>query len=204
VLDLKDDAPAGSCDLAVDAGKTLTVDLRDPEAKPLAGVAVSGVGPLPSPYAIRAVPFKAATGRIFALDPDKPRTVVFLHADRKLAALATLRGDEKEPVVVQLAATAVLTGRVLNEGGQPLAGADVYTHYSTPLSQPLINLLDRNRLPQTDREGRFRLEGIVPGVPLKLGFRKGQRVVFPNNGLEVKPLESGQTFDVGDFRVKPR
>jgi RNA polymerase sigma factor (sigma-70 family) len=204
VLDLKDDAPAGSCDLAVDPGKTLTVDLRDPEGKPLAGVAVSGVGPLPSPYAIRPVPFKAATGRIFALDPDKPRTVVFLHADRKLAALATLRGDEKEPVVVQLAATAVLTGRVLNDDGQPLAGADVYTHYSTPLSQPLINLLDRNRLPQTDREGRFRLEDIVPGVPLKVGFRKGQRVVNPKEGPAVKPLEAGQTFDVGDIHVKPR
>ena len=84
VLDVKDDGAAVTCDLALDPGKTLTVNLQDPEGKPLAGAVAAGV----SAMTLRTVPFKTASGQIYALDPDKPRTVVFLDAERKLAAVA--------------------------------------------------------------------------------------------------------------------
>jgi RNA polymerase sigma factor (sigma-70 family) len=203
VLDLKDDGTAVSCDLAVDPGKTLTVNLLDPEGKLLAGAVAAGVSPQ-FWLTRKMVPFKTGSGRIYALDPDKPRPVVFLHAERKLAALVTLRGDEEQPMTVKLASAAVITGRALDEDGQPLAGAEIFTLYSTPVGQSLTNSRDRNLLPQTDKEGRFRLEGTVPGLPLELALRKGRQMLVPEKRLQIKPLESGQTLDLGDLRTKPR
>lgn len=48
------------------------------------------------------------------------------------------------------------------------------------------------------------MEAIVPGVSVDLGFLKGPQRLAPESRLEVKPLQSGQTHDIGDIRVKPR
>jgi RNA polymerase sigma factor (sigma-70 family) len=200
VLDVRDDGTAVTCDLALDPGRTLTVNLQDPEGKPLAGAVVAGI----SPQALRTVPFKTAAVRIYALDPDKPRPVVFLHAERKLAAVVTLRGDEKDPVTVRLAPTAVVTARVLDEDGGPVAGVEVYTLYSSPAGKQLTKSQDRNPLPRTDKEGRFRLEGVVPGLSMGLGFRKGRHGLMPEKQTEVTAPESGKTLDLGDVRTTSR
>jgi len=200
VVDVKDDGTEATCDLALDPGKTLTVNLRDPEGKPLAGAMVAGV----SAQTLRTVPLRTDTGRIFALDPKNPRPVAFLHAGRKLAAVVTLRGDEKEPVIVRLAPAAVLAGRVLDADGQPVAGAEVYQLYSTPLGRQFTKSQSRWAMPRTDREGRFRLEAVVPGLPLDLGFIKGRQMLVPQTKLDVKPLQSGQSLDLGDIRTKAR
>jgi RNA polymerase sigma factor (sigma-70 family) len=200
VLDLKEGSAAVTCDLALDPGKTLTIQLRDPQDKPLAGaMAMMGV----SAEVKRALPLKSPTCKIYALDPQNPRLAVFLHAERKLAAAVTLRGDEKDPVAIRLAPTGVLTGRVQDEDGQPLAGAEILVFYAKTSSSYVPGFSLRDLLPRTDKEGRFRVEGVVPGLTVNLGFLKGkQRLPLPP--LNIKPLQSGQTRDVGDIRIKPR
>jgi RNA polymerase sigma factor (sigma-70 family) len=201
VLDLKEGGRPVTCDLALDPGKTLTVNLEDPEGKPLAGAVAAGV----SAMTLRTVPLKGASGRIYTLDPDDPRPVVFLHAGRKLAAVVTLRGDEKEPVTFRLAPTGVITGRALDVDGRPVAGAEVYTLYTTLLGQQLTRSQSRWAwLPRTDKEGRFRLEGIVPGLKMQFVFRKGRQALAPEKPLHVKALASGKKLDLGDIRTKPR
>jgi protocatechuate 3,4-dioxygenase beta subunit len=199
VLDVSDDGKAVSCDLAFDPGKTQTVNLVDPDGKTLSGAVVAGVGA----DTLRAVPFKTSTGRIYALDPDNPRTVVFLHVERKLAAVVPMRGDEKEPLTVRLTPAGVITGRVLDGDGQPLAGAEVYTLYQT-VGREFTKSQSRWSMPRTDKDGRFRVEAIVPGIKVDFGFIKGRQMLVPEKPLEIKPLQSGQTLDVGDVRVKPR
>jgi RNA polymerase sigma factor (sigma-70 family) len=201
VLDVKEgDAPL-SCDLALDPGKTLTMHLEDAEGNPLAGAVVAGI----SSWTKRAVPLKTADCRLYALDPEKPRPVAFLHGERKLAALVALRGDEKEPVTVRLTPTGILTGRVLDADGQPVAGADVYTFYATAVGGPLLESQMRMALPRTDKEGRFRLDTIVPGLEvMNLRFLKGRQQLVLQTRLEIKLLQSGQALDLGDLRTKPR
>jgi hypothetical protein len=199
VVDVKDGGAPVSCDLALDPGRTRTVNLEDSEGKPLSGAIAAGV----SAQTLRVVPFKTATGRIYALDPDHPRPVVFLHVERKLAVVVTLRGDEKEPVPVRLTPTATLMGRVLDADGQPVAEADVYTLY-TSTGRELTKSQSRWNLPRTDKEGRFRLEGIVPGLSLELGFVKGRQMLVPQTRREIKSPEVGKTLDLGDVRIKPR
>ena len=197
VLDIKEGG-AVSCDLALNPVNTLTVHVQNAEGKPLAGAVVMGI----SAQLKHAVPLQSARCTIYALDPKNPRPVAFLHAERKLAAVVTLRGDEKEPVMIRLAAAGTLTGRVLDGDGHAVAGAEILVYYARPEGTNVAGFSLRDLLPRTDKEGRFHLQGIVPGLKVNLGFLKArQRLPLPP--LNIKPLQSGQTLDLGDVRVKP-
>jgi RNA polymerase sigma factor (sigma-70 family) len=199
VLDAKEGS-AIFCDLALNPVNTLTVQLQDAEGKPLSGAAAIGV----SDQTKNMVPLQSATCKIYALDPTKPRQVAFLHAERKLAALVKLRGDEKESMTVRLALGGVLTGRALDEEGHPVAGAEVLVFYAMSESHYKMGFLLGDLLPRTDKEGRFRLEGIVPGLKVNLFFLKGKQNFSPPRPLNIKPLQSGNSVDVGDIRTKRR
>jgi RNA polymerase sigma factor (sigma-70 family) len=207
VLDVKENAAEVKCDLALDPGKTLTLNLRDSDGKPLTGAVAIGT----SAEARYAGPLKSNKCQIYALDPANPRLVVFFHEKQKLAALLTLRGDEKEPTTVRLAPAGVLTGRVLDEDGQPLAGAEIYSFYATPpgksigLSSRIAGFTLRDLPLRTDLEGRFRLDTVVPGLKLiDVRLLKGKQIFVPKTRLEIGPLRSGETLDLGDIRTKPR
>src|SRR5205085_9987911 len=108
---------------------------------------------------------KTARCPVVALDPEQLRRLVLLHPERKLAAIVTVRGDEKEPIVVRLGPTGVITGRLLDIDGQPIAGAYVVVRYEDRVASGLVGeSFFRGAMPQTDPEGRFRLDSIVPGI----------------------------------------
>ena len=132
--------------------------------------------------------------------PARPRTIALVHKERKLAGHAALRGDEKEPVTVKLEPWAAVSGRALDEEGNPLADADVLVHYHTNM----INWLSdssREKV-KTDREGRFRVEGLFPGVPFGINFAKKGKFRDPGDAYRNVPVKSGQTNDLGDVRTK--
>ena len=54
----------------------------------------------------------------------------------------------------------------------------------------------------TDQEGRFRVEGIIPGMKLGLGLRKGNAFLVPDDKYQTMTLEAG-TRDLGDVTAKP-
>jgi hypothetical protein len=131
--------------------------------------------------------------------------MAFLHISRKLALLQSVGGNEKEPVTVRLQPTAIVSGRLLDADGHPVAGAEVWTLYAGPVGEQLWRSLSQRIIqPQTDEEGRFRLEGIVPGLTWRFAFLKGREPLEAATNLDIKPLESGQSLDLGNIRVKPR
>jgi hypothetical protein len=93
---------------------------------------------------------------------------------------------------------------VLDADGQPVAGAEIYERYATSAGRQLTKSQVRWFRPRTDKEGRFRLDGIVPGLAMELGFVKGRQMLVPQERREVTPPESGKTLDLGEIRVKPR
>jgi RNA polymerase sigma factor (sigma-70 family) len=199
VLDLKEGSDTASCDLVVDPGKTLRVNVEDPDGKPLAGAVASGVTVMP----LGAITLKDADCVVYALDPEKPRQLILLHQERELAAVVTLRGDEKGPLSIRLQPTSVLTGRLLDHDGQPIRGAGVAALYAGQMGSDLARELRRRfELPRTDDNGRFRLTGIVPGLKFGLGFAKGRQRLKPETRLEIKPLLARQALDLGDIQMK--
>jgi RNA polymerase sigma factor (sigma-70 family) len=198
--DVKEDAGAVTCDLTVDQGKTLTVNLQDPDGKPLSGVMATGLSAFPADL----VTLQAATCRVLALDPNKPRKVAFLHAERNLTAVVTVRGDEKEPPTVKLAPAGVLTGRLLDGDGQPIVGADVFVLHMDNTDRDLIGRLTRSApVPRSDKEGRFRMDGVFPDMKFAIIARKGQEGLGEEMKTGHDPIKAGETKDLGDLRMKP-
>jgi hypothetical protein len=197
VVDVKPDGTAG-CNLTVDPGLTLTLYLEDPEGKPLAGVTVAGS----TASSLGALKLETAACTVYALDPDRSRQLILLQRERKLAAVVTLRGD-KGPRTVRLQPTGIVTGRLLDGDGQPLAGVFVAALYRGEVGRSLIKELYRqSEPPQTDVNGRFRVEGIVPGLKFDVGVAKGRRRLLLEGRPEVKPLEAGKTLDLGDLKAR--
>ncbi|MGH7173873.1 MAG: sigma-70 family RNA polymerase sigma factor, partial [Gemmataceae bacterium] len=158
MLDLALDAGTATCDLYLERGTTRTLQIEDADGQPLRGVTVAGV----TAWGRRTFTIRDATCTIFALDPKKPRRLVFLHAQRKLAGMLMLRGDEKEPVIVRLGRTGAVKGRVLDRDGQPLAGADINVVVSDPTGFELYREAKQRPTVRTGKDGRFRVEGMVP------------------------------------------
>lgn len=187
--------------LAADPGKEVTVRLLDPQGQTLAGVIAAGVVPAP----LNALSLKGADCSVYALDPERPRQVLFLHCERRLGGVRTLRGDEQGPVVVTLAPTGVVTGRLLDADGRPVADTRIGARYAGRAGNALLRETARRYdLPRAGADGRFRLECILPGLEFDLAFVKGRQALFPEGRLKVKPLTTGQTLDLGDIRTKPR
>ncbi len=203
-LDLAPDAGPVTCDLFVDRGQTRTVKIEDAEGKPLTGTLVAGVtASWPTTFVI-----PKADCTVFALDPTKPRELAFFHAERKLAGLLTVRGDEKERPVARLVPAGSVTGRMLDPDGQPIAGADVGLWSPDRSTRTLYGERTRNRpLARTDKDGRFRIEGVMPGTKFRVTVeRKGRFFLIEPRAGEPRDrqVQSGETIDLGDLRAKPQ
>ena len=132
-----------------------------------------------------------------------------------------MRGDEEGPVKVQLEPLGTLTGRLV-EGGRPLGGKYVRVFFATRGREydnlPLEGLNRAgvfglapgawygftSRLAKTDKDGRFRIDGLIGGARYWLAVAEGRELSAPLRFLTRggKPAEvsagPGKTKDLGD------
>jgi hypothetical protein len=136
-------------------------------------------------------------------DPKRPRTVLVVHeATQQLGTLA-LKGDEAGPLQVRLRPWGKVTGRLVNEDGEPCAGSFVSpTAGDRTISYPPAMQI------KTDKDGHFRVEGMVPGVKYSLGYAH----VSPEGRIEAKDLgviaeglvlKEGEARDLGNVTGRP-
>src|SRR5262249_14895919 len=120
VIDIKEGGET-AVELFVDRGLTARLTVQDADGQPLAGAWVAGLADhWPITYKL---PEPSAT--IYALRPEKPRTLAVYHPEKKQGGTVSIRGDEKGPVIVKLGSVGSLTGRLLDADGNPLARAEV-------------------------------------------------------------------------------
>jgi RNA polymerase sigma factor (sigma-70 family) len=201
VLDLAAEAGAVTRDLFVDRGETRTVKVQDADGRPLKGAFVAG---MTASWPI-TFPLDGASCTVYALDPKEPRLLVFYHPEKKLAGTLTVRGDEKEEPAVRLAPAGSVSGRLLDADGQPQDDVEVAPVGLDKTVRELYRQLDQRRGPvRTDRNGRFRLEGVVPGVKFQLSLRQGRTFLVGEPRIGTKEIKPGQSLDLGDVRTKPQ
>ncbi len=199
-IDLAADAKGAKCDLFVERGQTMTVKIADADGKPLRGTTVSG---LTASWPI-TFPIQDATCTVFALDPKKPRRLLFVHTERKLAGSLTVRGDEKEPPVARLGRAGSVIGRVLDGDGQPITGADINLESSDKAAGELYRQLrQRQQVVRTGKDGRFRIEGIVPDINFTLNIYRGRTFLIGEPRIDVWQVKADETLDLGAIRVRP-
>ncbi|MEN6557323.1 MAG: M56 family metallopeptidase, partial [Thermoguttaceae bacterium] len=188
-------------DFQLDPGQTLTGTVFDPDGKPLAGAYYSG--------RIQYSHWNSMTSSTFTINcyrPDHPRQSIFLHLDRKLAGSLVVEGPQSEPIAVRLQPWGVLTGRVVDAQGKPLSGIELQNdNLPTYLYQPKpgggVQELDRHYV--TDRDGRFRIEGLVPNVKYTLSGVNDSRTKYYGKLVSDATVDAGQTKDVGEIKINP-
>ncbi len=207
-MDLAPDAGVVEQDLYLERGATAKVRIQDAEGKPLSGTIVSGIDAIPALHVQEAYVAPQAESTIVALDPPQPRQVFFYHSQHRLAGTLTVRGDEKEPLTVRLAPTGTVTGCIKDAEGQPLQGAELSIgSFGLPMSPNLSYLYSHlnatGRPVRTDKEGRFRLEGVVASAKFTIGIRHLGAFLDGGPAMRGLQVKAGETLELGDVRIKP-
>lgn len=199
VIDVKE-AGETVVELVVDRGVTAQLKVQDTEGNPLAGAWVAGLtDSWPITYKL-----PEATATVFALNSEKPRILTIYHAGKNVGGTVTIRGDEKEPLVAKLDPAGRLTGRLLDLDGAPLVGAQVSIGPQSRISRDLYRIanVDGNSV-FTDKDGRFTLTGIVPGIAFSLQTQREQVYFRGNPRIGWRQLKPGETLDLGDWKMEP-
>jgi RNA polymerase sigma factor (sigma-70 family) len=171
-----------TCDVVVDPGRTLKGTILGPDGRPLAGAQVSGLRPM-------RCYLKGAEFTLRGVSPDKSELLQVIHEEKKLAGWLEVRGDEKDPVRIRLQPWGSVTGRLVKPDGEPMTKAT-------------ISALLRSG--QSDKDGKFRIDGLVPGMKCGLGVTKESYYVeISGNNHENLSVRPGETRDLGDIQVKP-
>jgi RNA polymerase sigma factor (sigma-70 family) len=192
-------------DIELDPGRTVTGSLLGPDGKPVAGATACGLTYHPhhmrGNFAISRENqvLQGDTFTAVALEPEVPRTLTFVHKARKLIGQTVLKG-EKAPLVVRLQPWGELTGRLVDAAGKPLGNVGIWLRYP-PLPAPGLNPLEK--IIRTDGQGRFRVEGLLPGLEHEITLRGEKRDDKLSAGAALQKLvvASGEVKDLGDIRV---
>lgn len=195
-IDPKPGAGSVEVDIHLDAGVSLKGTILDPEGKPLSGAMLARVKAPPfedwEPMPLAGAEFTAIN-----LDPAKPRMLLFMHKEKKLAGSVLVRGDEKNAIQVKLEPWGILIGRVLDAEGKPWANGKLRFHRYLPRANPGSADGEQATLPdveyKTNADGTFRLEGLAPNAEYSLYMYEGERTMIgPLAGERIK-LKAGET-----------
>lgn len=179
----------------------MPVSIQDSDGRPLADTWVTGIGPLDFYQ-----PVRVNTDSCFAfhLEPGKPRLMVFYELTKKLVGTLRLKGDEKEPVTVRLGQCGTIKGRLLDEDGKPLAKVVVDLYFLDRPASEIHKEIHRANLVETDADGRFQIENVIPGPKFSLWFKQGVRFFEPLVQLDDSSVQAGAALNVGEIKLKPK
>jgi hypothetical protein len=201
VLDIKPGTAELTQDLILEPASALTVEIRDPEGRPLTGAWVTGLSAADWNHASTC---KTGSCMVYGVEPGKVRLLVLYEPKRKLAAALTLRGDEKTPLTVTLRPAGTLKGRLLDEEGNPLASVVVTLRYKERVAREVYDAVQEARETVTDASGRFTMTGVLTGLSFEVAYQQGRR----KYRLVSKPadptvqVKSGEVLGLGDVKLE--
>jgi len=201
-------------DIALEAAAAVKASVVGVDGKPCGAYFVAGLTASPRNNSSWLMPHESPTFTVRGLDARQQRTVVVYSAEKKLGKAQVVRGDEAGAIAVRLQPLSSLTGRVLDADGRPWAGVHV---------EAMLDGKGDNgaRLPvqlfittgtwaahlegkaTTDADGKFRLDGLLPGLKYTLLASEGgsadpDRLIVKRDG--VSPPAAGHNEDLGDLR----
>ena len=205
MVDVPADVDTFTVDLELSRGNSRKGRLVDPKGKPVVGALAYG---LSAGWTVKTL--DDDNFEVDGLEPGKSRTVSFMHKDRRLAGAVKLEPGHG-PVRVQLAPCGSATGRLVDQDGQPMAGARIMLGLLDHAGHRIpgnIGLWPQEEVFVADKDGRFRIEGINPALSVAVGARSGsQPDVFlePEESrkaiLQHLTARPAETVDLGEIRM---
>jgi RNA polymerase sigma factor (sigma-70 family) len=134
------------------------------------------------------------------VNPRANRNLVFFHKDKNLGFfLKDLHGNPSEPVTVRLQPCGSASGRIVDEDGKPLASLRLSVQ-----GRALPTLGEEGggfQLVTADKDGRFRVDGLIPGQP----YLVSEAVNYTGRLRISTPVlvEPGKHQDLGDIKARP-
>ncbi|HKB03205.1 MAG TPA: sigma-70 family RNA polymerase sigma factor [Gemmataceae bacterium] len=188
--------------VTLSTGKSVRGRVLGPDGKPLAGAIARGLRPSTTVFGRwDETPMKTAEFTAESIDPARPRAVVFVHKEKKLAGFVRVRGDEKGPVEVKLEPCATVTGRVVNADGKPMADIRIGAVMGLDEPDPTGVGDIPSREIRTDKDGRFKIEGLVPGMRYNLSAMNSTSILASlTRGTQFK---SAEEKDMGEVTARP-
>jgi RNA polymerase sigma factor (sigma-70 family) len=177
-------------ELKADPGQTVTGTIADPDGRPLRDEVE--IRRLDGLMVFSKEPTNHSTFVVSGL-PSRRYRLDFFNRGRKLAGSITLRGDERGPLAVKLEPWGTVTGRVVDDDGNPRTDVEIYS------TIPKWPDPERGMLPNkasVDARGRFRIEGLVSGVKYDAYGNSINASGAILDGLHVGP---GEVKDLGDI-----
>ena len=144
-------------------------------------------------------PLPSADFEVHALGSDDKRGLLFYHEGKKLAGAYVVKPGEEGPVTIRLEPCGTLTGRLVEEGGEPRVGVQLTCDRPFEAED---SRFEKGSLPsaiKTDKDGRFVASGLVPGLKYSLNVWKGRMTV--GEVAKDATTTAGQTRDLGDLKV---
>jgi RNA polymerase sigma factor (sigma-70 family) len=159
--------------------------LLDLEGKPVTGARVRGLEESYSWGTLASEKFS-----ISGVNPERRRRVSFVHAARRLIGSVEIKGKETKPLTVRMQPWAAVRGRLVDTEGRPVRNSVLYANEF---------LMENGR---TDKDGRFLLEGLIPGRSYDLTYQKDKPF---SAGTVLKRFvgKPGEVHDLGDVRGQP-
>ncbi len=168
-----------------ESGVTRTVRVVDPQGRALAGAKIK----LHPFIADLSPPQPNAEFAVETLRTDETRPLLAYHDASKLGGSVELNGSDTGIVLLKLRPWASLVGRLVDADGAVRANVHILD-------------LDRPDRPiATDSQGRFRLEGLVPGKPTTVWISQNSGFLSGTIARDLV-LKPDETRNLGDAREK--
>ena len=209
IVDVPADADNFAIDLELTRGASRKGRLVDPDGKPVVGAQAYGLSPNWEVKTLDDATFEAV-----GLEPGNPRSVSFMHKERRLAGAVAARARRRPG---RGPTRAVRRGRrAAGRRGRPAArrrhdrSCSRCDHRGDPIPGG-IGLWPQGEGFPADKDGRFRVEGINPDLGVAVDVRprsQPDRFLVPEKSREAifryLKARPGETVDLGEIRMTLR
>jgi beta-lactamase regulating signal transducer with metallopeptidase domain/protocatechuate 3,4-dioxygenase beta subunit len=208
-VDVPDGSDSYPCEIPLDPGGTLDIRLVDTSGAPVTTAVVSGR--LPDSIDLSSDMRGASIAHIAGLEPGKPRTLVAQEPVRKIGAVLTVppRGaKDGDAIDLVLRPNATITGRFVDEAGQPAAGYVQVRHVpGVAQFHDEMHIADV----KVDPDGGFRCDDLPAGGSYRVWLinREGSMARVRQKSDPFQPfelaermtVEPGQVVNLGTYNV---